>query len=152
VFFETSIPYPYVFKNQMLRIFGARVGNGVVLKPGVKIKHPWCLEIEDDCWLGEGVWIDNLVLVKLASNVCLSQGAYLLTGSHNYKMASFDLITDEIHLAEGTWIGAKSIVGPGVNCFSHSVLTAGSCAFNDLEEFCIYQGNPAKFKRRREVN
>jgi putative colanic acid biosynthesis acetyltransferase WcaF len=149
IFFETLIPYPNAFKRSLLALFGAKIGKGVVLKPSVKIKQPWRLEIGDHSWIGEGVWIDNLVHVSLASNVCLSQGAFLLTGNHNYKKTSFDLITGEIHLEEGVWIGAKSIVGPGVTCYSHAILSAGSATFQDLEAYSIYQGNPAVFKRER---
>jgi putative colanic acid biosynthesis acetyltransferase WcaF len=150
LFFETLIPYPNAFKRSLLALFGAKIGKGVVLKPSVKIKQPWRLEIGDHSWIGEGVWIDNLVHVSLASNVCLSQGAFLLTGNHNYKKTSFDLITGEIHLEEGVWIGAKSIVGPGVTCHSHAVLAAGSCAFKNLDAYSVYQGNPAIFMRLRD--
>ena len=150
IFFETVIPYPNTWKSSILRLFGAKIGKGVVLKPSVKIKQPWRLEIGDHSWIGEGVWIDNLVQVTLASNVCLSQGAFLLTGNHNYKITSFDLITGEIHLEEGVWIGAKSIVGPGVTCHSHAVLAAGSCAFKNLDAYSVYQGNPAIFMRLRD--
>jgi putative colanic acid biosynthesis acetyltransferase WcaF len=149
IFFETFVPYPNAWKSSILRLFGAKIGKGVVLKPSVKIKQPWRLEIGHHSWIGEGVWIDNLVHVSLASNVCLSQGAFLLTGNHNYKKTSFDLITGEIHLEEGVWIGAKSIVGPGVTCYSHAILSAGSATFQDLEAYSIYQGNPAVFKRER---
>ncbi len=151
-FFESTVPYPNFLKCFLLKLFGAKIGIGLVLKPGVKIKQPWRLKIGSHCWLGEGVWIDNLVLVELESNVCLSQGAMLLTGNHNYKMSSFDLITGEIHLKEGVWIGARAIVGPGVTCFSHSVLSVGSTTFKNLEPFCIYQNNVAALKRKRKFN
>lgn len=150
-FFESVIPYPNFLKCVILKFFGAKIGIGLVLKPGVKIKHPWRLKIGSHCWLGEGVWIDNLVLVELESNVCVSQGAMLLTGNHNYKMSSFDLITREIHLEKGVWIGARGLVGPGVTCYSHSVLTAGSVTFCNLEAYGIYQGNVAVFKRKRVI-
>ncbi len=152
VFFESMVPYPYSLKVKLLKLFGARVGHGLILKPSVKIKQPWCLEINDHCWIGEGVWIDNLVLVKLGSHVCLSQGSFLFTGNHNYKITSFNLITDEIYLEDGVWIGAKAIVGPGVRCFSHAILTAGSTTFSNLEGYGIYQGNPAVLKRKRNVS
>lgn len=150
-FFETSIPYPAFFKVAILKFFGAKIGLGLVLKPNVKIKHPWFLEIGDNCWIGEKVWIDNLVLVRLASNVCLSQGVLLLTGNHNYKKSTFDLITGVIILEEGVWIGAQSLVGPGVVCASHAFLSAGSTTFENLDAYSIYQGNTAIFKRKRYI-
>jgi putative colanic acid biosynthesis acetyltransferase WcaF len=138
-------------KIWLLKLFGAKVGHGVVIKPGVNIKYPWKLVIGDYCWIGEDVWIDSLEQVIIGSNVCISQGAMLLTGNHNYKKSSFDLITRAIHLEDGVWIGAKSIVGPGVRCGSHSILTVGSFTSKDLDAYGIYQGNPAVKVRSREI-
>jgi putative colanic acid biosynthesis acetyltransferase WcaF len=126
-----------------LKAFGATVGTGVTIKPMVNIKYPWFLKIGDHVWVGEGVWIDNLAFVSISDNVCLSQGAMLLTGNHNYKSPAFDLITTQIILEDGVWIGAKAVVCPGVRCGNHSVLTVASVATNNLEPYGIYQGNPA---------
>lgn len=150
-FFKTLLPFPSSFKIKLLKLFGAKVGTGVVIKPNVNIKYPWFLEIGDDCWIGEGVWIDNLALVKIGSNVVLSQGAYLLTGSHDYKKVSFDLMLGEIVLEDGVWIGAKATVCPGVTCHCHAVLAVGSVATKDLDAYGIYQGNPAVMKRERVI-
>ena len=138
-------------KVSLLKLFGANVGKGVVIKPRVNIKYPWKLAIGDYSWIGEDVWIDNLEEIIIGSNVCISQGAMLLTGNHNYKKSSFDLITGEISLEDGVWIGAKAVVCPGVTCKSHSILTVGSVATLDLEPYTIYQGNPAKSIRKREI-
>ncbi len=93
---------PFVgLKRVILRFFGAKIGKGVVIKPSVNIKYPWKLEIGDHVWVGEGVWIDNLGMVKINDHVCVSQGALLLTGNHNYKKTSFDLIVEDITLKEG---------------------------------------------------
>ena len=133
-------------------MFSAKIGARVVIKPHVNIKYPWFLEIGEDCWIGEGVWIDNLTHVKLGCNVVLSQGAYLLTGSHDYTKESFDLILGKVVLEDGVWIGAKATVCPHVTCESHSVLAVGSVATQNLEAYTIYQGNPAVMKRKRVVS
>ena len=133
-----------------LKIFGAKVGAGVVIKPNVNIKYPWKLEIGNNVWIGEQVWIDNLGKVKIGDNVCLSQGAMLLCGNHNYKKVEFDLVVGDISLEEGVWIGAHSVVCPGVRCKSHSILSVNSVAVETLEPYTIYQGNPARELRNRE--
>lgn len=133
-----------------LRLFGAQLGKGVVIKPRVSIKYPWKLKVGANCWIGEGVWIDNLDLVTLESNVCISQGALLLCGNHNYKTVGFDLMVAPIYLKEGSWVGAKSSVAPGVTLESHAVLSLGSVATSNLEAYTIYAGNPAvKIKDRK---
>ncbi len=150
VLMNPFIPFS-IFKVLSLKIFGAKIGNNVIIKPRVNIKYPWLLEIGDNSWIGEKVWIDNLVPIKIGANVCLSQGAMLLTGNHNYKKDTFNLITGEIILEEGVWIGAKSVVCPGIRCASHSILTVGSIATKNLQPYSIYQGNPAKKIRDRNI-
>ena len=135
----------------LLKMFGAKLGKRCLIKPGVNIKYPWNLEIGDYAGLGENVWIDNLVKVKLGDHVTLSQGAMLLTGNHNYKSVSFDLMVGEITLEDGVWIGARATVCPGVTCKSHSVLAVGSIANHDLEEYSVYSGMPAVKVRDRKL-
>jgi len=141
----------YQIKANILRFFGAKIGSGLVIKPCVNIKYPWKLILGNDVWIGEEVWIDNLDFVEIGHNVCISQGAMILSGNHNYKNASFDLIVKKIILENGCWIGAKSIVCQGVTCKSHSVLSVGSVATKNLEEYMIYQGVPANQVRKRVV-
>jgi putative colanic acid biosynthesis acetyltransferase WcaF len=150
--FKTGLFPIYGLKVALLRLFGAKIGTQVEIKPNVNIKYPWYLVIADEVWIGEEVWIDNLVMITIGSNVCLSQGALLLTGSHNYKRSSFDLITGNIILQDGAWIGAKAIVNHGVTVGSHAVLTAGSVATKNLEAYAIYQGNPAQKIRERKIS
>lgn len=143
VFFNTYIPYPSCIKPYILRLFGAKIGKNVYIKPKVNIKYPWFLFIENNVWIGENVWIDNQTQINIFSNVCISQGAMLLCGNHNFKKTTFDLIIGKITLENGVWIGSKSVVCPGITCKSHSILTVGSIATKDLEAYSIYQGNPA---------
>ena len=151
VFFRNPFNISSGLKVFWLRIFGAKVGKGVMIKPRVNIKYPWKLSIGNHCWIGEDVWIDNLDTVILESHVCISQGAFLICGNHNYKTSSFDLITAPILIKEGAWVGAKSVVGPGVTLESHSVLSLGSIASKDLEAYGIYRGNPAEKINRRTI-
>lgn len=151
IFFRHSLALTNGLKVWMLRQFGAKIGRGVLIKPSVHIKFPWKLTIGDHVWIGEKVWIDNLAPVQIGSHTCLSQGAMLLCGNHNYKNLAFDLITGPITLEEGVWIGAKAIVCPGVTAHSHAVLTVGSVAADDLAPYQIYQGNPAIKKKERII-
>ena len=89
--------------------------------------------------------------MDIGANCCISQGAMLLCGNHNFSVSSFDLIVGDITLEEGVWLGAKSIVTPGVTCGSHSVLTVGSVASNDLEAYSINRGNPAEKIKSRVI-
>jgi len=138
-------------KVALLRSFGARIGKGVIIKPHVRIKYPWKLSVGDYSWIGEEAWIDNLAEVTIGSHCCISQGAMLLCGNHDYTSPRFDLITREIKLESGAWVGAKSVVCPGVTMQSHSVLSVGSILTSDSDAFGIYRGNPASLVRTRSI-
>jgi putative colanic acid biosynthesis acetyltransferase WcaF len=146
---NTYLPFPISFKVLVLRAFGATIGQNVVIKPKVNIKYPWFLVVENNAWIGENVWIDNLTYVKIGPNACLSQGAMLLTGNHDFTSTRFDLITKPIVLEAGVWIGAKSIVCPGVVAGSHAVLAVNSVATKNMNTYSVYRGNPAEFVKAR---
>lgn len=152
IIFNSSFFPANAIKITLLRLFGASIGRGVVIKPKVNIKYPWKLTIGDDSWIGERVWIDNLAVVIIADNCCISQGAMLLTGNHNFKKSSFDLMIGNIHLRSGSWVGAMAVVGPGVTLKENAVLTVGSVASSDLDANSIYRGNPAAFTKKREIS
>ncbi|MBS2098453.1 WcaF family extracellular polysaccharide biosynthesis acetyltransferase [Carboxylicivirga linearis] len=139
-------------KVRLLRMFGAKVGKKVMIKPSVNIKYPWNLEIGDYTWIGEKVWIDNLDKTVIGKNCCLSQGAMLLIGNHDYKSVTFDLMVAPITLEDGVWIGANSIVIGGVTCKSHSVLSVNSVSSSNLEPYSIYRGNPAVKVKDRYIH
>ncbi|MCF8261506.1 MAG: WcaF family extracellular polysaccharide biosynthesis acetyltransferase [Melioribacteraceae bacterium] len=152
LFFINPLNPSSKLKIVLLKSFGAIVAGGVVIKPNVNIKYPWFLEIGENSWIGEKVWIDNLCDVRLGANVCISQGALLLTGNHNYKKESFDLITGKIEIEDGVWVGAKSVITGGVKLKSHSIITAASVVSYDTEPYFIYKGNPAEKIRKREID
>ncbi|MBP0604387.1 WcaF family extracellular polysaccharide biosynthesis acetyltransferase [Aeromonas sanarellii] len=149
IFFRTNVPIPSKIKAFILRLMGARIGIGVVIKPNVNIKYPWNLSIGDNTWIGEDVWIDNLVSVNIGGDCCLSQGCYLLTGNHDFTKSTFDLIVSEINIENEAWVGAKAVVCPGVTVGRAAVLTVGSVATKNMDELGIYQGNPAKKIKER---
>lgn len=151
IFFRNPLNVINISKVILLRIFGAKVGIAVVLKPGISIKYPWKLQIDDYSWIGESVWIDNLDLVHIGKSVTISQGAMLVTGSHDYRLTGFDFCSAPVEIEDGVWIGARAMVLPGVVCRTHSILGAGAVARNELDAYMIYAGNPAVPVKKRII-
>lgn len=131
-------------KRALLRLFGARIGKGVVLKPHLRIKYPWRLVVGDHCWIGEDAWIDNLAEVRIGSNVCISQQVYLCTGSHDHCSRAFDLITKPIEIGDGAWLAARSLVLGGVVIGAGAVVAAGSVVTSDVEPAVVVAGQPTR--------
>jgi putative colanic acid biosynthesis acetyltransferase WcaF len=137
-------------KGMVLRLFGARIGKGVYIKPGLKVKFPWYLSVGDHCWLGEDVWIDNLAEVTIGSHVCVSQGAYFCTGNHDWKTPNMKLFRKPLTIKDGTWIGAKAVLCPGVVVGPEAIVTVGSVVTRNIPGHEIWTGNPARFARYRK--
>ncbi len=148
-FFNVEWITAYGFKNRMLRGFGAQLGAGVVVKPKAKITFPWKLSVGSNSWIGEEAWLLNLDRIMIGSNVCISQRAFLCTGSHDWKKESFDLITKPIVIEDGVWICADVFIGPGVTVGENSVVTAGSVVNKNLPPNSICSGNPCLAIKQR---
>lgn len=149
LFFLTPFPFPCAFKIFLLRTFGAKVGDGLVIKPRVNIHYPWKLEIGEDVWIGEEVFILNFEKIIVGNNVCISQRAFLCGRNHDYRVPSMPYRNAPIILEDGAWVGAACFIGPGVTIGVDTVVTAGSVVTQSLESGGIYKGNPAVYIKPR---
>ena len=143
LFFQGASPWPSAFRVFLLRLFGARVGSGVVIRSGVNITFPWRLVLGNHAWIGEEVFILSLSEVVIEESVCVSQRAFLCTGSHDYTRPGFDLKTAPIMLRRGAWVAAQAFVGPGVEVGEGSVVAAGSVVMECVGPRVVVRGNPA---------
>jgi putative colanic acid biosynthesis acetyltransferase WcaF len=131
-----------------LRQFGARIGANVIMRPRVRVKFPWNLEIGDNCWIGEGVWMHNQDLVTIEDNAVVSQEAFITTGSHDVYR-SMDLVVRPVVIRRGAWVTTRCIVLQGAEIGQNTVVTPGSVVRGPLLPDRIYGGNPAAFIRER---
>ncbi len=117
---------PNRVRIRTLRVFGARIGNGVLVRHGVKIHWPWKLTIDDNSWIGEGAWILNLEPVEIGRNVCISQDVLLCSGSHDRRSPTFEFDNGPIRIGDQVWVATRATVLRGVEIGQHS--TIGACA------------------------
>jgi putative colanic acid biosynthesis acetyltransferase WcaF len=133
----------YGIKVRVLRAFGAKVGENVVIKPGVTIKYPWKLELGDHVWLGENVWLDCTKPIRIGSNVIVSQGAYLCPAAHDWNDPGMGSFGYAITVEDGVWICAFVKVALGVTIHEDAVVLMAAVVLKDCERSGIYQGHPA---------
>lgn len=142
-FFLSAFPFPNTFKAKLLRLFGATVGTGLIIKPRVNIHFPWKLVIGDHVWIGEEAFLLNFELLTIGNNVCISQRSFLCGGNHDFRDTAMSYRNGPITLNDGSWVGASCFVGPNVVVGTDSVITAGSVVTSNLEGNGIFRGNPA---------
>ncbi|MCX5172809.1 DapH/DapD/GlmU-related protein [Streptomyces antibioticus] len=124
--------FPARWRPALLRAFGARVGQRVLIRRGVRVHWPWKLDIGDDVWIGEDAWILNLEPVTIGSDCCVSQGALLCTGSHRRRSATFEFDNGPVRLEPGSWVAARGVVLRGVTVGRGAVVGAGAVAHQNL--------------------
>lgn len=127
----------------LLRGFGAKIGRGCRIKPGLRVKFPWRLFIGQFCWLAEDAWLDNLAPIIIGDRVCLSQGAYLCTGNHDFRSTSFDLLLGPITIGSEAWIAARAVLGPGTQIAPGAIVALGAVVTGSVPTSAIVRGNPA---------
>jgi putative colanic acid biosynthesis acetyltransferase WcaF len=138
------------FRAALLRFFGAKIGRHCMIRRTATVYYPWQLVLGDLSSLGDGATIYNLGTVTIGSRVTISQEAYVCAGTHDYRRLDMPLLTPPIAIGDDAWICARAFVGPGVTVGDGAILGACGVAFQDLEPWSIYEGNPAAKKKARE--
>lgn len=115
---------PAAWRVSLLRAFGARIGTAVLIRHHVRVLWPWKLDIADDVWIGEGAWLLNLEPISIGRDVCISQEAFLCTGSHYRGSPTFEYDNGPIVIEDGAWVGARATVLRGVTVGRGAVVPA----------------------------
>ena len=132
----------------LLRLFGAKIGKKCRFLHAIRVKYPWNLEVGDNTFFGEDVWLNNQDLIRVGSNVCISQGAFLTTGSHEFT-TNMNLVVTPIIIEDGAWITSKCVVQKGVTIGRSALVTPLSVVHRSLEPGGVYGGNPCRFIKKR---
>lgn len=142
LFFNPSPRPLHRWRGFLLRVFGAKVGKGVHVYPGVKIWAPWNLTLADECGIAKGATLYSQGEIKIGKRAVVSQGAHLVTGTHDYSRSGFPLKTLPIHIGDHVWIAADAFVHPGVTIGNGCVIGARSVVTKNMPEWTICAGHP----------
>lgn len=130
---------PSRLRCAILRLFGAQIGNGVLIRHRVTVQWPWKLTIGDNSWVGTGAELANLDNIVIGSDVCISQHVFLCTGSHDRTSETFEFDNAPIVIEDGVWICARSTVLRGVTVGANSVIGATTLVHRDIPADSIVQ-------------
>jgi len=149
--FRLSPQFSYSWRRFLLRLFGAKIGKGVIIRPTVKITYPWKVKIGNFSWIGDDVTLYSLGDIEIGMNTVISQKSYLCTGSHDYSKKNFPIFSNKISIKDGCWLATDVYIAPGVTIGNGAVIGARSSVFNNLEGNKVYVGSPAKYIKNRKV-
>jgi putative colanic acid biosynthesis acetyltransferase WcaF len=143
IFFTCSPQFMYGWRNFILRLFGATIGQNVLIRPTVRITRPWKVKIGDFCRLGDHVVLDSLETISIGNNTVISQRSYLSTRDYKVQKDRVDLTPKPITIAAQVWIATDVLVAAGLSIGTGCIVGVRSTVLNDLPEGMICYGNPA---------
>ncbi|WP_204344463.1 putative colanic acid biosynthesis acetyltransferase [Psychroserpens algicola] len=147
--FAMSPQFLYGWRRFLAKLFGAKIGKNVILRPSVKMTYPWKITIGENSWIGDDVVLYSLGDIEIGKNTVISQRGYVCTGSHDYKSERFDIYAEKIKIGDQCWLATDVFVAPGISVGDGVVVGARSSVIDDLEPFSVYVGSPAKFLKKR---
>lgn len=136
----------------ILRVFGCKVEGQPFVFPSSKIFAPWLLHLGIKCCLGPHSEIYNLGPVYIGARTTISQYCYICNGSHDFSKENLPLLIGNIKISNNAFLGAKSIVLPGINIGEYAIVGAGAVVTKDVEPWTVVGGNPAKFIKKRVIS
>lgn len=141
----------YGWRRFLLRLFGAKIGEGVIIRPTAEITYPWKLTIGNHCWVGDYATLYTLGEIEIGDNACVSQHCYLAAATHDYTRPTFDMLDKKITIEPEVWLATRVFVAPGVTIGRGAVVGACSAVFKDVPAMTVCAGNPASPLRPRLV-
>jgi putative colanic acid biosynthesis acetyltransferase WcaF len=144
IFIRLSPQFMYGWRSFWYRLFGAKIGKQVLIRPSVKCVYPWKLSISDYSWIGDDASLYTLGEIEIGANTVISQNCYLCTGSHDHTSLTFDIYAKKITIGDEAWLASDVFVGPGVTIGRGTVVGVRSTVLHDLPEGMICYGNPAE--------
>ena len=150
--FAWSPQFLYGWRRFLLRLFGAKIGKGVLVRPTVKVTYPWKVSVGDHSWIGDDVVLYSLGEINIGSHTVISQKSYICTGSHDYTSLSFDIFSKPVEIGNEVWIATDVFIAPGIRVGDGTVVGVRSTVLQDLPSGKICFGNPAKAVKDRPTS
>ena len=142
-------------KAAMLCWCGAKVGTNVRISSSAKFFGGGELVIGNDVWIGTDNVIHPVcgVCIKIGDCCDLGPGVMILTGSHKIDPDGSHVagtgVSASVEIGDGCWLGARSLILPGVKLPRKTLVAAGAVVTKSpLEDQVLVAGVPAQAKRK----
>lgn len=135
----------------LVRMFGAKIGKGCVIKSSCEIWQPWNLTLGDYVALSEHVICYTVDKVTIGSQTTISREVFLCCASHDISSPIMELTYAPITIGTNAWIAARAIILPGRKVGDGAVVAAGAVVVNHIDPWTVVGGNPARVISKREL-
>lgn len=151
LFFKYSPKPLHGWRSMLLRLFGAKIGKGVHIYPGVKIWAPWNLIAHDEAGVANGVDLYTQGTITLGKRSIVSQRSFICAGTHDYTKKGHPLVTAPIVIGDYAWVAAEAFIHPGVTIGEGAVIGARSVVTKNMPAWSVCGGFPCKPLKERII-
>ena len=109
------------------------------------------VDFGEEVFINTGCYFDSSDWVHLGDRTFVGPNCAFLTSTHELGSSvrrAGKTETKPIFIGDGCWIGAGSIILPGVSIGAGTVIAAGSVVTRDCDADSLYAGNPAVQKKQ----
>lgn len=134
----------------------ATKGNNVTIQSNCDIYHAENIFLGNNVIIGQKSLIEGMGKITIGNNVIFGPNVTIWSAIHNYEkpeMLPYDdkVIFKEVIIEDNVWIGAKSIIIPGVKICEGAIIGMGSVVTKDVPKGAVVGGNPAKILKYRNL-
>jgi acetyltransferase-like isoleucine patch superfamily enzyme len=147
---SSIIPSHYV-RRFFYRLSGMKIGKGSTLHMGVRFYNPENIIIGEDSIIGEDTVLDGREKLTIGNHVDIATGVMIYNAEHDVQDQNFRAIKSPVVIKDYVFIGPRAIILPGVIIEKGAVVGAGGVVTENVEEYSIVGGVPAKEIGKREV-
>jgi len=134
------------------------VGNGCVYKAlGSTFISPQNISLGSNVHVGPGAMLDGTGGIEVGDGTILAPQVWIYSRTHQFDVPSqalpFDnvVLCKKVRIGRYVWIGARSIILPGVSIGDGAVVGAGAVVSKDVPSCAVVVGNPARVVKYRDV-
>jgi acetyltransferase-like isoleucine patch superfamily enzyme len=112
--------------------------------------------LDEEANIGFNVEVFSAAQVRIGRKVLVAAYTYLVGGDHLYDRVDIPVLEQGrtargIEVGENVWLGAHVVVADGVKIGRDAVIGAGAVVTNDIPEFHVAAGVPARVLRDRRM-
>lgn len=147
---------PFIIKSFLIRHRFKKLGKNFMAEGNFGYTNPHHISIGDNVYFNNNVRLiaQGDANISIGNNVMIGTYAYLFTRVHTFKnkvipMKEQPILHKSIIIKDDVWIGAHSIIMPGITIEKGAIIGAGAVVTKNVQQFAIVGGVPAKLIRYR---
>lgn len=145
-----NVPFHSVRKF-FYRLSGMKIGQGSTVHMWAGFFNPGEIEIGEDTIVGDHAFLDGRAPLKIGNHVDIASSVQIYNSQHDIDAEDFGAIEKPVEIGDYVFIGPRAIILPGIKIGKGAVVAAGAVVTENIPEFEVWGGVPAKFIRKRNL-